>query len=91
MYTCRDITERKRLESELKSLRLSLQQEVEERAQALHESREKYRHLVECLREEYLFYSTTEQGVVLDASPSVLNILGYRPDEVVGQSVAKVS
>jgi PAS domain S-box-containing protein len=89
MYTCRDITERKRLKSELELLRLSLEQKVEERTQELRESRAQYHRLVESLHEDYLFYSTTEKGIVVYVSPSALNILGYRPDQVVGRSWRK--
>src|SRR5215471_9819124 len=50
------------------------------------ESGVRYRRLVEGLRNEYLFYATDEVGVVTYVSPSIFNILGYRPDQVVGQN-----
>jgi PAS domain S-box-containing protein len=48
---------------------------------ALQKSEEKYRRLVENLKEEYFFYSHDPNGVFKYISPSIINILGYSQKE----------
>ena len=86
LYACRDVTERKRIELDYELLSLTLERRVEERTQELRESRERYRRLVEGLRDEYLFYATEPDGTVTYVSPSVHTILGYTPDQVIGHN-----
>ncbi|MEX0641309.1 MAG: PAS domain S-box protein [Pirellulales bacterium] len=86
LYACRDVTERKRIQLDYDLLSLTLERRVEERTQELRESRERYRRLVEGLRDEYLFYATDPQGVVLYISPSIHTILGRTPDQVIGHN-----
>jgi PAS domain S-box-containing protein len=86
MYVCRDVTERVKIELDYELLSLTLERRVEERTRELRESRERYRRLVEGLREEYLFYATDLVGTVTYISPSVHNILGYTPDQVIGHN-----
>jgi PAS domain S-box-containing protein len=86
MFVCRDATERVKIELDYELLALTLERRVDERTRELRESRDRYRRLVEGLRNEYLFYATDELGVVTYISPSIFNILGYRPDQVVGQN-----
>ena len=62
LYACRDVTERKRIQLDYDLLSLTLERRVEERTQELRESRERYRRLVEGLRDEYLFYATDAAG-----------------------------
>ena len=50
-------------------------------AKALQESEEKFRRLVENLKEEYFFYSHDITGVFDYLSPSITNILGYSQKE----------
>lgn len=47
----------------------------------LNESREKYKRLVEGLKEEYFFYAHDTQGVFTYISPSITQILGYKAEE----------
>ena len=86
MYVCRDVTERTKLGLDYELLSLTLERRVEERTRELRESRERYRRLVEGLRDEYLFYATDEDGIVTYTSPSVHTILGYTPDKVIGRN-----
>ncbi len=86
LYACRDVTERKRIQLDYDLLSLTLERRVEERTQELRESRERYRRLVEGLRDEYLFYATDPQGIVLYISPSIHTILGRTPDQVIGHN-----
>ena len=50
--------------------------------EALRESENKYRHLVENLGSEYLFYRLDMSGVITYISPSVTDMLGYSQQEV---------
>lgn len=86
LYTCRDVSERKKLEKELEVLTLTLERRVEERTQELRESRERYRRLVEGLRDEYMFYASDGEGILTYVSPSIYTIMGYSPDQVIGRN-----
>lgn len=59
-----------------KRLLVELQKQNETES-ALVQSREKYRRIVEGLRNEYFFYSHDTHGVFHYLSPSVTNVLGY--------------
>lgn len=86
LYACRDVTERKRIQLDYDLLSLTLERRVEDRTQELRESRERYRRLVEGLRDEYLFYATDPQGIIMYVSPSIHNILGRTPDQALGHN-----
>ncbi|MFC1737943.1 PAS domain S-box protein [Planctomycetota bacterium] len=49
--------------------------------QVIHDSEEKYRRLVENLRQEYFFYSHRPDGVFEYISPSITQVLGYSEQE----------
>jgi PAS domain S-box-containing protein len=86
LYACRDVTERKKIEMNYELLSMTLERRVDERTHELRESRERYRRLVEGLRDEYLFYATAPDGTVTYVSPSIHTILGYTPDDVLGHN-----
>ncbi|MCF6147633.1 MAG: EAL domain-containing protein [Candidatus Kuenenia sp.] len=70
--------------AELTKLNEGLQQEVAERTQAeekLRKSEEKYRRLVENLRDNYFFFTRDATGIFTYISPSIKNILGYTQEE----------
>lgn len=52
---------------------------------SLRQSEQKYRRLVEGLKGAYIIYAHDAQGVVTYVSPSVTQVLGYDPEEVVGR------
>jgi PAS domain S-box-containing protein len=84
MIVCRDATERIKIELDYELLALTLERRVDEQTRELRESRDRYRRLVEGLRDEYLFYATDPAGIIMYVSPSIHTILGYRPDQVLG-------
>ena len=86
MFVCRDATERIKVELDYELLSLTLDRRVAEQTSELRESRDRYRRLVEGLRNEYLFYASDAMGVITYVSPSIYNVLGYRPDQVVGKN-----
>ncbi|MFO0792320.1 MAG: PAS domain S-box protein [Pirellulales bacterium] len=86
MYVCRDVTERIKIELDHDLLSLSLERRVEEQTRELRESRERYRRLVEGLRDEYFFYATDVNGVITYMSPALHTITGRTPEEVVGHN-----
>jgi PAS domain S-box-containing protein len=85
-YVCRDVTERTRIELDYELLSLTLERRVEERTRELRDSRERYKRLVEGLRDEYLFFATDPDGTITYVSPAVYQILGFSPDDVIGQN-----
>jgi PAS domain S-box-containing protein len=86
MYALRDVTERLKMMLDNELLEHSLERRVEQRTNELFESRERFRRMVEGLRDEYLFYATDANGIVKYVSPSVYSILGYTPQELIGQN-----
>jgi PAS domain S-box-containing protein len=89
MYAFRDVTERLKIELDNELLSYTMETRVEERTRALREGRDRFRRMVEGLRDEYLFYSTDVDGIVTYVSPSVHTILGYTPKELIGQNWRK--
>ena len=55
--------------------------ELEDERQKLQASEQKYRRLVEALREDYFFYTQNPDGIFSYISPSITNVLGYSQDE----------
>src|SRR4029079_8532827 len=86
MFVCRDATERIKIELDYELLQLTLDRRVTEQTRELRENRDRYRRLGEGLRHEYLFYATDAAGIITYVSPSIYNILGYRPDQVLGDN-----
>lgn len=73
--------------SELQETNRKLTDEIEERrsiANALRESEEKYRDLVEDIND--VIFSTDQNGIVTYISPAVKSSLGYDPQEIIGES-----
>jgi PAS domain S-box-containing protein len=52
--------------------------------EALRKSERKYRRLVESLERDYIIYSHDREGNFTYVSPSIVNVLGYTPNEFMG-------
>ncbi|MFH1404310.1 MAG: ATP-binding protein [Candidatus Altiarchaeota archaeon] len=81
LYTCRDITERKKAEEELKKAKEELEVRVEERTRELRESEAKYRTLVEQVPAVTYTASLDEVGSRIYISPQIESILGFTIDD----------
>ncbi len=75
---------RRRLEAENRAHQENLEQLVQERTTQLQASEERYRSLVEAAFD--WVWEVDPQGRYTYASPRVLELLGYRPDEVLGRT-----
>jgi PAS domain S-box-containing protein len=75
----------KKAEDALREQRNSLDKMVQERTAALQESERKYREIFESIID--VFYRTDNEGVLRIVSPSVEQILGYPPDQVIGKKL----
>lgn len=80
----RDITIRKRIETELRRLNESLEECVTQRTAALKESEARFRQLAEATIEGIVF---SQAGVVTDSNTQFAAMFGYEPDEVAGRPV----
>jgi PAS domain S-box-containing protein len=80
-----DITDRKRMEDELRRYSTRLEQLVAERTGALQESEKKYRQLIETAQEGLFTYDTN--GVVTFVNPFMSIMLGYAPEEMIGKNL----
>ena len=91
IYVARDITERKRVEEEVRRLNEELEDKVEERTTQLastlvdlRESEERYRLLVESV-EDYAIFMVDPSGRVADWNAGAERIFGYPEEEIVGK------
>ena len=62
---------------ELNTLKDNLEVKVDQRTEQLKQSEQKYRSLVENLRDEYFFYKHDLEGVFTYLSPSFSSVFGY--------------
>lgn len=81
-----DITERKQAEQLLREINVELERRVTERTEALRQSEERYRSLVETMQEGLGVHD--ENMFITYANPSLCRMLGYTADEMVGRPVA---
>ena len=87
----RDVTEEVRAAAELREAKEQLEQRVEERTRALaeanetlHKSERRFRALIEHGSDSIVLISAEQKIIYL--SPSVVNVEGYQPEELVGRN-----
>lgn len=79
----RDITERKQMETELKSHRDHLEELVKERTFELKESEDKFRTIFEHANDLIVYVNTN--GEIVETNNKIENILGFKREEIIGK------
>ena len=79
-----DITERKRVEERVVHLNEELEQRIKERSLELLESEQRFRLMVDNLRDYCIFFMDAE-GVITDWTDSAQRMDGYSPTQMVGK------
>ncbi|MGI9217866.1 MAG: PAS domain-containing sensor histidine kinase, partial [Hydrogenophaga sp.] len=79
-----DITERKRVEERVNQLNDELEQRIQERSLELLESEQRFRLMVDNLR-EYCIFFLDSQGLITDWTDSAQRMEGYSPTEMLGR------
>jgi PAS domain S-box-containing protein len=79
-----DITERKRIEERVIHLNEELEQRISERSAELLESEQRFRLMVDNLRDYCIFFMDAE-GVITDWTDSAQRMDGYSPTQMVGR------
>lgn len=85
----RDITDRKRIEEQLKDYQEHLEKIVQDRTKELRESQEKYQNMFENAVEG--IFQTTLDGRFLRVNPALAQMYGYESPEVLVQSITNIS
>ncbi len=79
-----DITERKRIQERVEGLNEELETRIRERSTELLESEQRFRLMVDNLREYCIFFMDA-QGFITDWTDSAQRLEGYSPSEMLGQ------
>ena len=79
-----DITERKRVEERVSELNLELEQRIRERSAELLESDQRFRLMVDNIRDYSVFFIDA-QGCISDWTDSAQRMDGYAPSDTLGQ------
>ncbi len=85
----RDLTDRKKIEKQLKDYQEHLEKLVEERTIEVKESEKKYRDIFENAMEG--IYQTTPEGCFLTANPALAHMYGYEDPEELLQSITNIA
>lgn len=83
-HVVKSVLERARLREENRRYRTRLEEEIQLRTKELQKSRERYRDLVENMRDA--IYMMDLDGRISYISPVIEKMAGYRPQTIVGQS-----
>lgn len=83
-FQAEEVLARIEIHLSLRYTEANLERRLRERTAELMESEEKYRRLVETIREDYFFYTRTVDGDVQYVSPSIATVLGYLRGEFLG-------
>ncbi len=79
-----DITDRKHIEQRIKHLNEELERKISERSAELLESEQRFRLMVDNLREYCIFFMDAE-GLITDWTDSAQRMEGYSPTEMLGR------
>ncbi len=79
-----DITERKQIEERVRHLNEELEGRIQERSMELLESDQRFRLMVDNLR-DYCIFFLDAQGIITDWTDSAQRMEGYSPTEVIGR------
>lgn len=79
-----DITERKRIEERVNQLNDELERRIQERSAELLESEQRFRLMVDNLR-EYCIFFLDANGLITDWTDSAQRLEGYAPTEMLGR------
>ena len=82
-----DITERKRIEERVSQLNDELERRIQERSAELLESEQRFRLMVDNLREYCIFFLDAD-GLITDWTDSAQRLEGYSPTEMLGRHYA---
>lgn len=85
---CRDVTERKKLEEQLREYAGKLEEKVEERMRELRESEERFRGLVETSADAII--SANEEGMITLWNKAAEEIFGYIEGEALGKPLTLI-
>lgn len=80
-----DITERKQAEAELAEYRNHLEELVASRTTELQASERRFRHLIEGVKQDYIFFSLGDKQRVTYLSPSAECLFGQKMEALLGQ------
>lgn len=72
-------------EKELVHYRTQLEELVKQKTAEFRRSEEKFRNLVEGIKDEYIIFSLDSDLKISYMSPSVKNVLGYEPKDIIGK------
>ena len=89
IHLAKDVTDRKRLQDELKSYSEGLETLVKERTKALQKSELMFRRLFESAQDGILIIEA-ESGKIIDANPYVLSLLECARDQLCGENYRQV-
>ncbi|MBN1780581.1 PAS domain S-box protein [bacterium] len=83
-----DITDRIRMEQELRELNANLGKKIKERTERLAQSEAKYRSIFENIQD--VFFRTDMKGTITEISPSVSQYFSVEPETLIGRHVREL-
>ena len=88
VVTFRNIAKRKRIDNDLRALKLLLEKRVKERTEDLAATEQRFQNLVESLND--WIWEVDTNGCFTYSSPQVWSIIGYTPEELLGMEATSI-